>query len=215
MAITAIIKNCRASFTKNLVSPSEAKGNKPGKYSVNGILDSKSQIIHLNEGKRVPVALEDRNSLVELALKQKFNGKVPPKWDDWAFRKNTNSVSATTGERWAGYEDDNGLYVSPSRTAKVGDAPPLFVRKDGSLIDISTTQGMAEASRLFYAGCRVNLKINIGAYEAKEDNVTKRGVTTFLEAIQFAGNDEPLTASATTAEGFEDESDDNDNLDDL
>jgi len=215
MAITIIAKNVRASFTKNLITPSEPQGKKPGKYSVNGIFDDKSKIIHLTEGKKVPVSIDNRDSLVELALKQKFNGKVPPKWENWVFRSNEQSVSATTGERWAGYEDDNGFYVSPTSSVKPGSPPPIFVRKDGSIIDVSSTHGMAEAQRLFYPGCRVNIKINIGAYEHKDEGVTKRGATTYLEAIQFAGDDEPLTSSSSNADGFDDESTDEDDLDGL
>jgi hypothetical protein len=56
---------------------------------------------------------------------------------------------------------------------------------------------------LVYAGCYVNAKVNLAADETKEDNVTKRGVTTFLEALQFVRDGDKFGGGSANADGFD------------
>lgn len=204
MPATIIIKNGRLSFDKYLFEP-----NAKGKRTVNVIATPDTSYVHLTEGQKVPVkgnaALQ---AIIEEVLKAKFSGKIPPKYENWAIRKNADANSAETGERYKGYEDDNGIYFSPSRY----QGYPAFVRPNGQVIDIASANGLEEAKALFYAGCYVNVKVNIAAFETKEDGVTKRGVTTFLEALQFARDGERFSGGSANADGFDAVEDDNDDL---
>lgn len=201
MPITTIVRNARLSFDKNLFDPTEKKGKKPGKRSCNLICSEDTSFFKLVDRQKVPVKPEDLTKLFEDALKQKFSGKVPPKYENWANRPNEKGSSATTGERYKGYEDDKGFYFAPSRNEDNGF--PAFVRLDGSVINVLTDDGLAEARRLFYGGCYVTAKINVAAYETKEDNITKRGVTTYLEGLQFLRHGERFGGGEANAEGFE------------
>jgi hypothetical protein len=205
MSITLITRNVRLSFDKNLFDASEPKvGKKFGKRNCNGIIGSDSQIYRMVGGQKKLITFDELGDVVTDALKEKFNGNVPAKFEDWAFRKNTEMVSSKTGERHSGYEDDNGVYVAPSRMEDQGY--PLFLRRDGSVLNPDgefSEKSMAEAQALFYAGCYVTLKITVGAYETTEKNVTKRGVTTYLEAVQFLSKGEPFGRGAASAEGLE------------
>lgn len=210
---TLIIKNARLSFDKNLVTPTEPKGNKPAKRACNLIISDDTEFSLLEEGSKArPVKREDLTGVLESVLKAKFNGKVPAKWENWAVRQNTSAANAETGERYKGYEDDKGIYFSPTRFVDHGY--PAYVRRDKTLLDPEKPGDLAEIKKLFYGGCYVNSKVNIGAYETKEDGVTKRGVTTYLEAIQHFAHGDKFGGGSANAEGFdalediEDEEDD-------
>lgn len=205
MSTTLIIRNARLSFDKNLINPTEKKNNKPGKRSCKLICSGETQFFILKDGKKTPVAREGLTGVIEGVLKEKFGGKVPAKYENWAVRENTNSVSATTGERHKGYEDDAGCYFSPSRIEEQGF--PAFCRKDGTQIPVLQQDGLSEALRTFYGGCYVTAKVVIGAYEAKEDNMIKRGATSYLEGLQFLKVGERFGGGEANPEGFEDESD--------
>jgi hypothetical protein len=209
MPITIIAKNARLSFDKNLFDPTESKGpKKPGKRTVCAICSDDSTFVKLVEGKKVPFEQKDFDAIITEVLKQKFAGKAPAKFENWAIRKNTDANNQQTGERFKGYEDDGGIYFSPSRYADQGY--PAFVRRDGSLINMTTEDGVAEARRLFYGGCYVNIKLNLAAFQVKEDNVTKNGVTSYLEAVQFLRDGERFGGGDASADGFESEGDDSD-----
>lgn len=201
MPSTLIIRNARLSFDKNLFEPTEQKGKKPGKRSCNLICSDDTQFFLFEGGKKTPLKRADLTKVIEDVLKAKFGGKVPPKYENWAVRENTASVSATTGERHKGYEDDNGIYFSPSRYEDQGF--PAFARPDGSPINMVQADGVAEALRTFYGGCYVSAKITIGAYETKEEGMIKRGVTSYLEALQFLRSGERFGKGAATADGFD------------
>ena len=194
MSITTIINDARLSFDKNLFD-----ANKKGKTGCNIIASDATRYVRREEGKSVPIKQSDLQSIVEEVLKQKFNGKVPAKFENWAVRKNVDSCSQTTGERFSGYEDNNGIYFAPGRYK--GTA--TFVRKDGSIINLSVPAEEEEARKLFYAGCYCNFKVNFAAYETQEDGVTKRGVTTYLEAVQFLRHGEPFSGGSANADGFD------------
>lgn len=196
MATTLIIENCRLSFAKNLFDP-----NKKGKRTCNGICNSETKFFRLVEGKKVPVkGKEGLQKLVEEVLAAKFGGKTPPKYENWAFRPNVNAVHSETGERYDGYEDDAGFYVSPGRYETQGY--PAFVRPNGQMIEM-TEKGSLEARALFQAGDYVNLKVNLAAFEVKEDGMTKRGVSSFLEALQYAREGTKFGGGSTDASGFD------------
>ncbi len=206
MPATIIINTARLSFDKNLFEP-----NKKEKRSCNLILLPETKFFLLAEGKKTPIkGVEGLDAIIADVLKAKFNGKVPAKFENWAVRANTDAVSTTTGERYTGYEDDDGKYMSPSRYDKQGY--PAFVRQTGQPIDLTTANGLGEAMALFYAGCYVNAKVNLAAYETKEDNVTKRGVTTFLEALQFLRDGDKFGGGSANADGFDAVEDADDDL---
>jgi hypothetical protein len=197
MSATIIINNARLSFDKNLFEP-----NKKDKRTCNLITSDETTYFLLADGKKTPIKGEaGLLAVIEGELKAKFNGKVPPKYENWAIRRNTDANSAESGERYKGYEDDKGIYFSPSRFAKQGY--PAFVRQTNQPIDLTSANGLDEARNLFYGGCYVNAKINLAAFETKEDGVTKRGVTTFLEALQFVRDGERFGGGSATAEGFD------------
>ncbi len=194
MSATIIIDNCRLSFAKNLFEP-----NKKGKRTCNGICNSETKFFRLVEGKKVPIkGREGLQKVIEEVLAAKFGGKTPPKYENWVVRNNTDAVSQETGERYDGYEDDNGFYVAPSR--KEGNA--IFVRPNGTVIEL-TEKGLLEARALFQAGDYVNLKINIAAFEVKEEGMTKRGVSSFLEGLQYLREGTKFGGSSSDASGFE------------
>lgn len=213
MPATIIINNARLSFDKNLFEP-----NKKEKRSCNIILLPDTQFFELIQDDKNPSVkrkvqikgVEGLDAIIADVLKAKFNGKVPAKFENWAVRANTDAVSTTTGERYTGYEDDDGKYMSPSRYAKQGY--PAFVRQGGQVIDLTTANGLGEAMALFYAGCFVNAKVNLAAYETKEDNVTKRGVTTFLEALQFLRDGDKFGGGSANADGFDAVEEEDDDL---
>lgn len=201
---TVIIRNGRLSFDKFLFEPNEKK-----KHSVNVIAGEDTTFSRLKkEEGRVPIKREDLIKVLEEVLKAKFT-KLPAKYENWAVRKNSEANHQQSGERFKGYEGDDGIYFSPSRYAKEGKVDlPTFVRKDGSVINTKEPDGLEEAKRLFYAGCYVSAKLNFAAYEVNEGGVTKRGVTTYLEALQFLNHGEPFRGSDSNADGFDNEGDD-------
>ena len=209
MAITLIIKDVRLSFAQNLVTPSDPqKGKQFGKHSTNLIAGKDPTIIRINRDRtKLKIARKDLTSVIEEVLKEKFNGKVPGKYENWVVRDNSQAVSTKTGDRHDGYEDDEGFYLSPSRIADPKMGPPAFVRRDNSILDIEKPNDLAEALRLFQSGNYVTAKINIGAYEFSEDGVTKRGVTSYLEGVQYLREGEKFGAGASSADGFEAEED--------
>lgn len=214
MPTTLIITNGRLSFDKNLFEPSDAKLKKSGKFSCNIIASDETTFAILTKDRgKVVVARKDLDKVLQDVLKEKFN-KVPAKWENWATRENTAAVNATSGDRYKGYEDDNGIYFSPSRYADQGH--PSYVRRDRTILNGNNPDDLAEAKRLFYGGCYINAKINIAAFEVKEDNVTKRGVTSFLEAVQFLRDGDKFGGGSANADGFDavDEDDLPDGLDD-
>ena len=197
MSQIVIINNARLSFDKNLFEP-----NKKDKRTCNLITSDETTYFLLADGKKTPIKGEaGLIAIIEGELKAKFNGKVPPKYENWAIRRNSDANSAESGERYKGYEDDKGIYFSPSRFAKQGY--PAFVRPSNQPIDLTSANGLDEAQNLFYGGCYVNAKLNLAAFETKEDGVTKRGVTTFLEALQFVRDGERFGGGSATAEGFD------------
>lgn len=209
MATTIIIDNCRLSFAKNLFDP-----NKKDKRTCNGICNSETKFFRLAEGKKTPVKGKDGlQKLVEEVLAAKFGGKAPSKYENWAFRPNVDAVHSETGERYDGYEDDNGFYVSPSRKKDQGF--PGFVRPNGQMIEMNE-KGLLEARSLFQAGDYVNLKVNIAAFEVKEDGMTKRGVSCFLEALQYVREGAKFGGGSSDASGFdpvaEEESDEDEDI---
>lgn len=194
MSKTLIAKNVELSFSKKLFEPQN------GKRSCNLIETPESGFVVLGEG---AIKKGDLTGLVESVLKAKFDGVVPPKAKNWVIRSNKDAVSMTTSERYSGYEDDKGIYFSPSRFEDQG--PPAFVRRDGSVINTETADGLAEAKRLFRPGAIVNGKINVVAFDAvdKETKAKSRGATTFLEALQFMSEGTQRGAAAPSAEGFD------------
>ena len=204
MSTVLILRNARLSFDKNLFVPTDKKNGRSGKRNCNLICSADTEIFVFDAGKKTPITRADlQKKVIDEALKKKFGGKVPAKYENWAFRENTNSVSATTGERHKGYEDDDGYYLSPSRIEDQG--LPAFARKDGSPIKVLEAAGYEEALRSFYGGCYVTAKVVIGAFEAKEDNMIKRGVTAYLEALQFLRAGERFGGGEANTSGFEDE----------
>jgi len=204
MPATLLVKNARLSFDKNLFTPS-----KKGKYTTNIIVSDQTEFVRLIGGKKVAIKRADLQSILDEVLKEKFK-KLPAKYENWAIRKNVNANSADSGERYDGYQDDDGIYFAPGRAAK---NRPAFVRRDGSQINTTSEDGLAEAMRTFYGGCYVAAKINLGAYETTEDGVSKRGVTSFLEGLQFYRDGERFSKSEATTEGFESVPEDNDEED--
>lgn len=196
MATTIIIDNCRLSFAKNLFDP-----NKKGKRTCNGICNSETKFYRLAEGKKTLIKGKGGlQKVIEEVLAAKFGGKAPAKYENWAVRPNTDAVSQESGERYVGYEDDNGFYVAPSRKEDQGF--PGFVRPNGQMIEM-TEKGCLEARAMFQAGDYVNLKVNIAAFEVKEDGMTKRGVSSFLEALQYLREGEKFGGGSSDASGFD------------
>ena len=208
MSTTIITRNVRLSFDKNLFEPKEApEGKKVGKRTCNVICSADTTYAKMVDGKKVAITREGLKEIVEAEMKAKFH-KVPAKYEDWATRKNDEANSQQTGERFKGYEDDSQIYFSPSRYEDQGF--PIFVRRDGSVINPETADGMAECKRLFYAGAFVSAKMNIAAFEVNEKGVTKRGATSYLEALQFLKDGERFSGGSANAEGFDAEEEDED-----
>lgn len=194
-SITLFIQNARLSFDKNLFV-----ANEKDKRSCNIIAQPESKLFRLEGGKKTPVDRKGLDEIIQEVLKTRFT-KVPAKFENWAVRENTTANNQQSGDRFVGYEDDNGFYFAPSRYEKNG--PPAFLRRDGTLMNMRIPAEAEEAMLMFYGGCYCDFKINIAAYETKEDNVTKRGVTTFLEGLQFRKAGDRFGASAANGEGFE------------
>lgn len=209
MSTTLIIRNGRLSFDKNLLDPDIKKksdGKEVAKYTCNVIVGPDTEVFVLEPAGKRKVDRAGLAKLCEAALKEKFNGKVPPKYDNWAVRSNENAVSATTGDRFTGYEDDDGFYFSPSTYNR----PPGFFRRDLTPLDLEKPSDLAEARQLFYGGCYCDFKLNLGAFEAKENGAISRGVTTYLESVRFLKHGEPFGSAKPTAEGFDELPDEDD-----
>lgn len=197
MSITLLTNNVRLSFTKNLFKPSEKK-----KRSCNLVCSDDTRFFRLENGVPKSIARKDIDTVIQDVLKEKFHGKVPAKFENWAVRSCANANNTNTGERYDGYGDDKAIYFAPSRYEDQG--MPAFVRRNGTTIPTTNAEGIAEAEGLFYAGCYIFAKINVAAYETKEDGVTKRGVTTYLEGLQFYKDGERFGGGAADATGFVD-----------
>lgn len=208
MSKTIIASRVELSFDKNLFEPKVNEENGTKKRQCNFIETGDTKFVLLQDGNKKPFPKAKLTEVVEQELKDKFAGKVPPKFKNWAIRPNTDSVSQKTGERFEGYEDDEGIHFSPSRFENQGY--PAFVRKDGSVIPMDTEDGVAEAKRLFKAGAIVNAKINIGAFDIPK---VGKGVSSYMEAIQFVDEGTPRGGSgAASADGFDVIEDDGDDI---
>lgn len=208
MSKTIIANRVELSFDKNLFVPKLNEENGTKKRSCNFIETKDTKFVLLQDGNKKPFPKAKLTEVVEQELKDKFAGKVPPKFKNWAVRANTDAVSQKTGERFEGYEQDDGIHFSPSRFEDQGY--PAFVRKDGSLIPMDTEDGLAEAKRLFKSGAIVNAKINIGAFDHAKSG---KGVSSYLEAIQFFDEGTPRgSGGAASADGFDVIEDDGDDI---
>lgn len=203
--MTVILKNFRLSFP-NALFEAKTKGKPnangtPLRKSYNCSLiyeEGKSEtFLYSGEGVKENKKAIDLPDAVQKLLMEAFGGKNP-KCKNWAIRSNTEVVDAE-GERYGGYEDDDGYHMSPSVYEEQG--PPIY-RYKGSAITAM------EASKVFYAGCYVNGKVNIVSFNGDES----KGVTSYLVAIGFSKDGDPFSSRATSdgIEEFEDDGEEDD-----
>ncbi len=185
--VTVIIKNVRLSFP-HLVEPKSTKGGAP-RYQLSVLLDPKDP----NQKEQIRAIKET----CEKIAMDNFGKKVSS--DRCCLRKGDDEDG---NPRYDGY---GGMWVvSAARAAKQG-RPSLIDGRKKELADPATT---------LYAGCRVNVKVNIYANEFEG---VKR-VNATVEVAQFWADDEPFGSGPASvddmpeATGSSIDDDDNDDL---
>lgn len=179
--VTVILKNARLSFP-NLVTPKVTNGGKP-RFQASFLLDPKDP-----EQKE---QIKELKALCEKMATENFEKKVSS--DRCCLRKGDDEDG---NPRYEGY---GGMWVVSATRANHQGSPALVDRKRNPL---------AEPAKELYAGCRVNVKINVYAQDYEG---TKR-INATLEVVQFWTNDEPFGNGPVTVDDMP--AADTDDLDD-
>lgn len=185
---TLLLKKARLSFTQSLFEPKQVSNKNPAKtYSACFIIEAGKTQVLLQEGEtKTPVnPVEFVNTMLVKAFE-----KVTPKHKNWVLRANSDCVSKA-GDRYAGFEDDDGFHMNPKKAEK--DGPPIFMNR-GRAISVD------EARNLFYGGCYVNAKITVITYNGDESV----GATAYLVGVNFVEDGDPFSAR-NDGSGMEDD----------
>jgi len=184
-----ILKNVRLAFP-DLWSPGRpAKGSdKPGKYGATGIMARDSEAFKVAQDAFVKAAQETFGANWQNFVQAMEKSKK-------CIRDGNLNLNAQTGEIRQGFKDL--MYIVAKNKARV---PIVDARKVGG-----QWVNLTEADGKPYAGCRVNLKVDIYGMKAKGE--VPAGMYCTLRAVQFAGDDEAFGAGPGTADGFDDEGD--------
>jgi len=148
---------------------------------------------------------------IKALAKEKFKGIVPP-GNDSAFRDGNTNIGKDD-EIYKGFEGK--WYLGANRAGKLG-APLILDNKK----DPATGKPRIIADKLDTkfpeAGDYVNAKISLFSINGKGDSSANptfgKKICCGLEVVQFAAKGEPFGASKPTADGFDAEEEDTDDL---
>lgn len=166
-------------------------------FSAIGICDAETQIKYtIGEGANKVekiVGYEVFQKICDKVAKEKFNGKVPLKLQNWAFNKADGSttrdsyIDPKTEDYYDGFTKDSWFISAKKGLEQVEDG----VLK---ILDENLKQIPPNSNKLF-SGCRVNMIVSVYAM-AKEG----ASVQASLEAIQYAGKGRPFAREYINAE---------------
>lgn len=190
-----LVKNGIASFMDNIVIP-----NTKGAVQANIIADKDTKFVLIDGGSKKEVDVAGIEAACVKVMKEKNGGKLPPNFKNYVIRSNKERNSQETGERWEGYEDDNGIHFCAScNVSGPKGSYPNYVDQQGNPFAKDTKQkgkpvDVDGVSALFYSGARVTTSLNISAYDVKdkETGVRSKGVTCYLNGIKFVKDGTPL-----------------------
>lgn len=181
------IENARVSFANGLFVASSASPEAKKKYGADFIMDEKTKVFAVVEGKKVakPIKwceLEAAKVGWKANAQRMLDGLEPSKK---ALRDGSTRLNKA-GEVYDGY--DGHWYVTAKSATR-----PTIVNKDRS--------PLSEEDGVIYSGCRVNVIIEF--YCNTMPN--KKGVFAGLKAVQFCGDDESFGGgSPASADEFDD-----------
>ena len=179
------IKNARASFL-NIRQPYSPKTGEP-KFTGNFICNDETTV-SLDGGKTWQPYADAMNIALTQLCKDKWNGKVPAKMENYVYCKADGS-----GTRDAYVNDEETRFFVAG--VKVKDRPhgPLII--DQKRLPLPAESGHP------VSGDYVNVILNLFAYEWEG----KKGVSGSLEGIQYLREGEPFGAKAVESSAFDEE----------
>lgn len=175
---TIYLKNARASFVEGLYKAKAFKDGKP-KFSCDFLIDEKTTIQEIEDGKRVDTTMDA--VLLKVATEAwKAKGAQVLKSLE-ASKCSYRDGSKRDPEIYEAYQ---GLMYVTAKNKK----QPTLVGADGKALDRNDDYTI-------YSGCRVNVKMDIYA----NLDPTERGVFAGLLGVQFAGDDESFGVGSRVA----------------
>ena len=196
-----IVKNATLGFN-DLFKAKPVKGSDVLKFSATLIVNERTSIVYTVDGEKKIAKPDVLQAISEKVIKEKFNGKLPAKAQNWLYNKADGTTTREKyindeGEFWAGI-DENSWYISASK--------PEEKTKNGKMTVLNQIKKPIEANEgILFSGCEVNAVIDIYAFDATDKNGGK-GATASLEGIQLVKAGEPLGFVPTDAtEDFDEE----------
>ena len=204
-----IVKNARLGFN-DLFKAKAQKGSDVLKFSATLIIGENTSIVYTVDGEKKGAKPDVLNAICEKVLKEKFNGKLPAKAQNWVYNKADGSTTRDEyvndeGDYWAGIDAET-WYISANK--------PEEKAKNGKMTVLNQIKKPIEANEgILFSGCYVNAVIDVYAFDAT-DKQGGKGVTASLEGVQLVKTGEPLGFVPTDAtEDFDEEEFEEDSID--
>ncbi len=197
-----LVKNVRLSFHDLEKAKKFEQDDEYGKFNVTTLASDETTIRLKNaDGKVVNTSHRKIDKVIEQVVKEKFNGKVPPKLKNWVYC----SADGNHGSREAFVDSDGNYYDGADENTFIISATKredLLHKIGKSHVDCYDQKRNKIDPKTFYSGCYVNLSIDIYAMKGKKTD----SVQASLEAIQFLRDGERLGAApADTSDDFDEE----------
>jgi hypothetical protein len=166
-------------------------------FSAIGICDAETKIKYtIGEGDKAEtkvVGYEVFQKICDKVAKEKFNGKVPAKLQNWAYNKADGSttrdayINPKTDEYYDGFTKDT-WFISAKKGLDQVEGGIL------KILDENKKQIPPNSSKL-YSGCRINMIVSVYAMDKEGSSIQAS-----LEAIQYAGKGRSLGREYINAE---------------
>lgn len=183
-----ILKGVRLAFPDLWAPGKPSKDGKPGKFGATGIMAKDSDAFKLAQETFIAAAQATFGDKW-----QNFVGAMEA--SKKCIRDGNKNLNAQTGEIRQGFADHMYIVAKNKTRVPVVDAKKV----GGQFVNLTEADGKP------YAGCVVNLKVDIYAMKAKGE--VPAGVYCTLKAVQFVRDGEAFGSGPGTADGFEDEGD--------
>jgi hypothetical protein len=197
MNTTLTLKNVRLAFSDSLTEAKAIQGGKP-RYGCTLIIEDDA-------------TLKEVEAAIKAIATAEFKGNVPPGKDSALRDGNLNTNKED--EVYKGFE--NKWFLSANRADSLGAPLILDNKRDPAtgkprVITDKTDIKFPEAGD--YVNARINLFSLNGKSDRKANPAYGKKICCGLEVVQFAAKGEPFGASKPTADGFDAEDEDMDDL---
>lgn len=191
------VKNVRGSYLKLRQAEVPPSGQGEAKFSGN-FIGSDDSTVSIDGGKTWKPFVAGMEEAIEKTMKARFNGKVPVKMENWAFAKADGSGTRNM------MADDDGVYKDgyTAETYYLVATKTESKSPGGIKVFDQLRQPLPAESGRPVSGDYINVNIYLHAYDSPGNG---KGVTAFLEAVQFLKAGEPFGSAPVTGDAFDEE----------